>query len=173
MVDHGSGSGKGRVPRVVRGPGRGAGGESGRGPDPWLLEVERRLRDSGLRVTATRVNIYGKLAFLGGHRGADEVHEALVREGAAHSRTSVYSTLEVLGRVGLVMMADAGPGRALYEVSEVWHHHAVCRVCGGVSDVECVIGAKPCLESPRNWGKVDEAQVIFRGTCSSCLEAHS
>jgi Fe2+ or Zn2+ uptake regulation protein len=133
-----------------------------------IAEVRSRLSRSGLRVTSGRQAVYRTLAALGGHRSADEVHDALVEDGEGVSRTSVYSTLEVLTRVGLVMAADAGPGRALYEANEVWHHHAVCRVCGSVSDVECVIGAKPCLEAYGDWGDVDEAQVIFRGTCRSC-----
>lgn len=130
--------------------------------------VVERLHGFGLRTTRPRLAVYEALSKLAGHRSADEVHAALFEAGVAVSRTSVYSILETFTRIGLVMAADAGPGRALYETSDVWHHHAVCRVCGQVSDVECVIGTKPCLEPSGNWGDVDEAQVIFRGTCNQC-----
>jgi Fe2+ or Zn2+ uptake regulation protein len=128
-----------------------------------------RLHEAGLRLTRARSVVYDELASLGGHRGADEVHEALTAGGEHISRTTVYGTLDVLTRLGLVMAADAGPGRALYEAKTEWHHHAVCRVCGAVSDVDCVVGAKPCLEPSGRWGEVDEAQVIFRGVCRACL----
>lgn len=132
-----------------------------------------RLHGSGLRATRARRLVYEALAALGGHRSADEVHRSLTGRGAGISRTSVYSTLEALTGTGLVMAADAGPGRALYEAGTRWHHHAVCRVCGEVSDVECVIGAKPCLAASGDWGEVDEAQVIFRGVCTGCLRGEA
>jgi Fe2+ or Zn2+ uptake regulation protein len=132
-------------------------------------QLAGRLREAGLRLTRARSVVYDQLSGLGGHRGADEVHDALVASGENISRTTVYSALEVLTGLGLVMAADAGPGRALYEAKGDWHHHAVCRVCGQVNDVDCVIGAKPCLEPSGRWGEVDEAQVIFRGVCRACL----
>jgi len=134
-----------------------------------LVGVEGALRDAGMRVTRGRLAVYSALARMGGHRSADEVHGALVDRGVQVSRASVFSALEAMTRVGILMAADAGPGRALYEASASWHHHAVCRVCSEVSDVECVVGEKPCLEASGDWGEVDEAQVIFRGVCGRCL----
>lgn len=138
---------------------------------PSPRDVAQRLREAGLRVTRGRLAVYRALQSLGGHRSADEVSAALEDGDSSPSRASVYSALEVLTRLGVVMGADAGPGRALYEAGGRWHHHAVCRACGTVSDVECVVGAKPCLEASGDWGAVDEAQVIFRGLCKECLGA--
>ncbi len=137
-----------------------------RGPEP----VAARLRRAGRRATPQRLAVYQALAALSGHQSAEDVYGALRARGTRLSRASVYAALDVLGRVGLVMVADAGPGRALYEVAEVWHHHAVCRSCGAISDVRCAIGHKPCLDPPAGWGDVDEAQVIFRGRCRACLD---
>ena len=82
---------------------------------------------------------------------------------------SVYNVVADLQAAALVMSADVGPGRALYEVAETWHHHFVCRVCGAITDVPCVRGKKPCLDPPAALaGTVEEAQVIFRGVCAAC-----
>lgn len=135
--------------------------------------VEDVLHGARMRVTRGRLAVFETLESLGGHRSADEVHRALADERRPVSRASVFGTLEVLSRLGLVMAADAGPGRALYEAGSLWHHHAVCRACGGVSDVECVVGSKPCLGASGDWGVVDEAQIIFRGVCRTCLEGGS
>lgn len=56
-------------------------------------------------------------------------------------------SLDDLVATGLVMLADAGPGRALYEVATEWHHHFVCRRCQRVIDVPCEAGSRPCLEA--------------------------
>jgi Fur family ferric uptake transcriptional regulator len=126
-----------------------------------------------LRATGPRLAVYRALGELGGHRSADDVHEWLVASGTGLSRTSAYSALEALRQAGLVVAADVGPGRALYETATTWHHHAVCRVCGRIADVACVVGAKPCLEAGIDGWALDEAQVTFRGVCSECAQGLS
>ena len=54
------------------------------------------------------------------------------------------------------------------------HHHLVCRVCGAVADVDCATGAAPCLTPSDTAGfTVDEAEVVFWGTCAGCRAARS
>jgi Fe2+ or Zn2+ uptake regulation protein len=130
--------------------------------------LDDRLRQAGLRATQPRLAVYRALDSLGGPRSADEIYERVLANGDTLSRASVYNSLAALADAGLVLHADAGPGRALYETTTVWHHHAVCRICGQVSDVACVTGSKPCLATGDDWGQIDEAQIIFRGVCSAC-----
>lgn len=135
--------------------------------DPAVLS--ERLRSAGLRVTRPRVAVYQALADLGGHQAADDVYERVVATGARLSRTSVYNALDALSAAGVVLHADAGPGRRLFEVGTTWHHHAVCRRCGTISDIACAVGEKPCLEpGDPDWGDIEEAQIIFRGVCATC-----
>jgi len=112
---------------------------------------------------------YRVLREAGGHLSVDDIWQGLNRHGWSITRMTIYNVVSDLERAGLVMLADAGPGRALYEASETWHHHFVCRKCGVVLDVPCVIGEKPCLDADFDDGEVDEAQVIFRGVCKKCL----
>jgi Fur family ferric uptake transcriptional regulator len=130
--------------------------------------LSARLRDRGLRATGPRVAVLAALEDLGEHRSADEVRNRLVAAGTPLPRSSVYGVLDALVTAGLVMTADAGPGVVLYEIGDRWLHHFVCRSCHRVVDVECVTGAKPCLTAPSDVGVVEEAQVIFRGTCAAC-----
>ncbi len=131
--------------------------------------LSERIREAGLRATRPRLAVYSALESLGGHRSADEVYDHIVLEDEPLSRASVYNALAALTSAGLVLNADAGPGRALYETATAWHHHAVCRLCGEVSDVDCSVGSKPCLSPGGEWGQIDEAQIIFRGVCTACL----
>jgi Fur family ferric uptake transcriptional regulator len=125
-----------------------------------------------LRVTRPRVLVYSALRAAGGHQSVDEIVALLSKRGHRIPRMSVYNVVADLTSASLVMCADAGPGRALYEASDAWHHHFVCRSCGGVEDVPCVRGKKPCLNPPPSvHGTVDEAQVIFRGICEACARS--
>ena len=127
-----------------------------------------RLRAAGLRVTRGRVAVVEALKRDGGHRTADEIALSVKAAGTAVPRASLYHALAALARAGVVLVADAGPGTARYEVAGTWHHHLLCRSCGAVVDVPCVRGERPCLEPELPGVVADEAQVIFRGLCPSC-----
>jgi Fur family ferric uptake transcriptional regulator len=114
------------------------------------------------------MDVLAALEDLGGHRSADEVRDRLAAGGRPLPRSSVYNVLTSLAGAGLALNADAGPGAALYEAGQEWHHHFVCRSCHRVFDVECLLGARPCLTPGTNVGVVEDAQVIFRGICTAC-----
>jgi Fe2+ or Zn2+ uptake regulation protein len=131
-------------------------------------ELSRRLREHGLRATGPRIDVLAALEDLGGHRSADEVRDRLATSGRPLPRSSVYNVLTSLAGAGLAVNADAGPGPVLYEAAREWHHHFVCRSCHRVFDVECLVGARPCLTPGTDVGVVEDAQVIFRGICTAC-----
>ena len=54
------------------------------------------------------------------------------------------------------------------------HHHIVCRRCGAIADVGCVIGDTPCLTAADDSGyEIDEAEVIYWGRCPEGVAATS
>ena len=130
-------------------------------------ETAGRLRAAGLRATAARRAVLAALESLGGHRTAEEVLEGAQAGGASVSRASVFNALRDLVAAGLALTVDT-PGAARYEVARPWHHHFLCRSCGRMSDVECVVGRKPCLRPDLPGAEVDEATVLFRGLCPAC-----
>jgi Fur family ferric uptake transcriptional regulator len=53
------------------------------------------------------------------------------------------------------------------------HHHVVCRSCGTIADVDCAVGHTPCLTASDDHGfVVDEAEVVYWGTCPACSADH-
>ena len=138
-------------------------------PNGPLEKARARIRATGLRATRPRMFAYALLLEVGGHRSVDELVGLLAERGESVSRMSAYNVVADLTRAGLLMCAEVGPGRALYEASEEWHHHFVCRSCYRVADVRCITGSKPCIEPPADLpGTADEAQVTFRGICDDC-----
>lgn len=127
-----------------------------------------RLRAVGLRATRPRVAVLEALGEESGHRSAEELVAVLATRQVRLARASIYNVLDDLVARGLVMLADVGPGRALYEVTDEWHHHFVCRRCRCVTDVACEADSRPCLEATVPGAEVDEAQVILRGLCAAC-----
>ena len=89
-------------------------------------DVRDRLREAGLRATRPRQLVYETLMEIGGHHSVDELVSLLRDRGHQVTRMSIYNVVADLQRAGLVLCADTGPGRALYEISETWHHHFGC-----------------------------------------------
>ena len=130
------------------------------------------LRQHGLQVTAQRLAVLR--AVLGRpHSTADDVAEAVRAGIGAISRQAVYDALGVLVEKGLLRRIQPAGSSARYEhrVGDN-HHHLVCRICGGVVDVDCAVGVTPCLTAAEDFGyEIDEAEVIYWGRCPACRRA--
>ena len=132
-------------------------------------DFEAQLRAVSLRVTRPRLAV---LAALHDHPHVDtDTVIALVRADLPTvSHQAVYDSLRVLTAAGLVRRFQPSGSVARYE-SRVGdnHHHVVCRSCGAIADVECVVGHAPCLTASDDHGfVVDEAEVVYWGTCPDC-----
>ena len=127
------------------------------------------LREAGLRVTAPRLAV---LAAVGvrSHQTADDIAAGVRRRLGAISTQAVYDVLGALTRAGLVRRIEPAGSPTRYEtrVGDN-HHHVVCRGCGAIGDVDCVVGEPPCLSPSEAAGfVVDEAEVTFWGMCPDC-----
>lgn len=132
-------------------------------------DLERMLRDAALRVTRPRVAV---LAAVHDHPHArtDSIIDAVRADLPKVSHQAVYDVLRALTSAGLVRSIQPMGAVARYEarVGDN-HHHVVCRSCGVIADIDCVVGTAPCLtESDTNGFTTDEAEVIFWGKCPDC-----
>lgn len=132
-----------------------------------------RIRAAGLRVTRGRVAAIEALEALGGHQTVDAVARGLSDRGVKVARATVFNVLSDLANAGLVMIADAVPGAARYEVTTHDHHHFVCSVCGLIADVPCAEDDARCLDPAVVDGSVTEVQVVYRGICNSCAASEN
>ena len=124
-----------------------------------------KLREAGLRVTLPRVTVLSTLERMHGHRSADEVLAALRESGIDLGRASVYNILNDFVRTGLVMVADVGPGRTMYELTNDWHAHFVCSDCGKVFDVPAASLPDPHTLRTACGFEAREVQINFKGPC--------
>jgi len=136
---------------------------------PTTAECEQMLRDAELRVTRPRVAVLNAV-HVQPHADTDAILSAVRTELADVSHQAVYDVLKVLTASGLVRRIQPAGSLARYE-SRVAdnHHHVVCRSCGTIADVDCAVGDVPCLTaSDDNGFVIDEAEVVYWGTCPDC-----
>ena len=127
------------------------------------------LRGAGLRVTGPRLAVLAEVRS-GQHVTADQVAAGVRGRVGAISTQAVYDVLGALTGAGLLRRIEPAGSPTRYEarVGDN-HHHVVCRGCGAIADVECVVGEPPCLAASDASGyAVDEAEITFWGTCPTC-----
>ena len=74
---------------------------------------------------------------------------------------------------GLVRRIQPAGATARYEARVGDNPHpVVCRSCGAIADVDCAVGHSPCLTASDDHGfVVEEAEVVYWGTCPGCSAA--
>jgi Fur family ferric uptake transcriptional regulator len=89
------------------------------------------------------------------------------------TKQAVYVSLGDFEHHGLVRRIDPPGSAARYETrTDDNHHHLVCEVCGAIVDVDCAVGAAPCLHPADDAGfQVFAAEVTYRGICADCQAA--
>jgi Fur family ferric uptake transcriptional regulator len=138
------------------------------------------LRGAGLRSTGPRRAVLEEL-LRAPHATAPDLADAIRRrlepagDGVAAepalSHQGLYNVLDDLTAAGLIRCIKPAGSSARYELRVGDnHHHLVCRSCGRVADVDCAVGAAPCLEPSDSAGftMVDGAEVTWWGVCDSC-----
>lgn len=132
------------------------------------------LRDSGMRLTHQRMEIFREVARTDDHPDAETVFKRVRERMPTISLDTVYRTLWMLNDVGLIIPLGPQRGRMRFDGNAKPHHHFVCTECGKVSDF-CSTEFDG-LEVPaevNRMGCVATTQVQFRGICSRCQEKAS
>jgi Fur family transcriptional regulator, stress-responsive regulator len=132
-------------------------------------DIDQLLRRNGVQVTAQRLAIMRSVSSHP-HATADELTDDVRAVIGSISRQAVYDTLGVLVNKNLVRRIQSAGSAARYEdrVGDN-HHHLICRGCGTTFDIDCAVGAAPCLTADGDHGfEIDEVEVIYWGHCPSC-----
>jgi Fur family transcriptional regulator, stress-responsive regulator len=138
---------------------------------PTAPEFEDLLRGAALRVTRQRVAVLTAV-YDHPHADTDSILSVVREDFGDVSHQAVYDVLRALTTAGLLRRIEPAGSAARYE-SRVAdnHHHVVCRSCGVVADVDCAVGFTPCLTASDDHGfTIDEAEVVYWGTCRDCAK---
>ncbi len=142
-----------------------------------MEEAAARLRHAGLRVTPGRVAVWCAVD-AAPHSDADVVAAMARTAIGSMSTQSVYDALRVLTAAGLMRRLQPGGMAARYETRVGdHHHHAVCRKCGRIEDVDCLAEPSGCLSATMPDARcgdmlIDHAEVTYWGSCAACA-SHS
>lgn len=141
---------------------------------------ENCLRKNGYKITFPRKTILSAIESHEGHPNAREVFQDLNAKYPEIGLTTVYRTMELFVRLGILKKYDFGDGYSRYEiVSEQHdhHHHIICRKCLKVIEYRDFLDEETLLikEIQENLEKkykfrIDDHELDFYGSCPDCIE---
>ncbi len=133
-----------------------------------MKDAKKLLEEKGISPSLQRVII---LKYLLGHRNhptSEEVYQALSRQIPTLSRTTVYNTLKVFSKKGLIHQIAICGNEMHYETQPGFHAHFQCIQCGGIFDIDLDC-AKFDIEECEGH-KITEYELTLRGICRKCRE---
>ena len=105
-------------------------------PCRFHIEVESVLKAEGLRATKQRLDIWDELSATNKHRDIETILSSLKKKKINVSRATLYRTIDVFVKHGLLKKLILDDGKFLYEHNKKTitpqHDHIVCEDCGEI-----------------------------------------
>ncbi len=131
------------------------------------------------RWTAPREAILQLLSGSAKHMSAKEIFTVIHRHYPGIGMTTVYRTMDLLHRMGLIHKFAAGDGHSRYEFAadetKEHHHHLICTNCGKIIDYSEFVDEELALvrKIEENLSKkynfeIADHNIEFVGLCPRC-----
>ncbi len=146
---------------------------SGSSTGPGVDRFREYLQRYNHPVTPQRLRVAEAVFGTHRHVSADEILERLRGEGGRIGKATVYRTLDLLLRAGLIREHDFGEGFKRYEPrpTRPHHEHLVCTRCGKVIEIEAPDVERTLTEIARLHDFVPrDHKLEIYGLCEDCHE---
>ena len=133
--------------------------------------LRHTLHQRGLRMTPQRQLVLEAVRDLG-HATPEQICTQVQQAAPAVNITTVYRTLDLMERIGLVRHTHLGHGAPTYSEQEHQHVHLVCHSCGTVTEspTDLMDGLAERLLAESDF-VLDPAHVALSGQCRECRDA--
>jgi len=140
----------------------------------------KKIKTGGSKITEPRQIIIHTLQHVKKHMTVEELYMKIRKIDRSIGLATIYRTLDLLQKNGLIYKIDLGDGRSWYEVSMnagqgKYNQHMVCVKCGRVADLDMIEsgrgnGFEELLGSleKKNGFKVSNCAIRINGICSRC-----
>lgn len=137
-----------------------------------LNSARSALHDANVRLTPQRLMVVDVLIGNQTHPTVEQVYEVVKQHYPTISLATVYKTLALLARNGLICELQGARDGLRYDPNTVPHAHTHCLHCGTLHDVP--------LSIPLYWDeyqlagfKLDHVEVTLTGYCAQCIQTKS
>ena len=130
------------------------------------VELEKRLREKGLRPTRQRMALANLLFSKGNrHIAAEELHEEAVKASIPVSLATVYNTLHQFTEAGLLRIIAVEGSKTWFDTNTSDHHHFFLEGENEIVDIPSGPEGKPIvgnLPEPPEGMEISHVDLIVR-----------
>jgi Fe2+ or Zn2+ uptake regulation protein len=126
------------------------------------------LKKNNLTITPQRIMILKYLNTHKMHPTADEIYSSLKKNIPSLSKTTVYNSLDILKKYGLIQALSICGVEKRYDIKNDMHHHFLCKKCGRIIDIN--IKCPNINKTLEKGHKINEVHGYFKGICKNCLK---
>jgi Fur family ferric uptake transcriptional regulator len=132
--------------------------------------ITKALRRHGYKLTPQRRAVVGTIASSPDHLTPSAIYQKIHRERSDIGLVTIYRTLEILARLGLICELHAGGSCRSYTIgAPEHHHHLICSSCGEVVDFSGYDLSSLEERLSRETGfEIEDHLLEFIGLCQNC-----
>jgi len=136
--------------------------------------LKAELNDRGWRLTPQRETILHIFQNLpeGNHLSAEDLHNRLQEQGDPISLSTIYRTVKLMARMGILRELELAEGHKHYELNQPYpyhHHHLICVKCSKTiefkSDSILKVGSKTAQKEGYH---LLDCQLSIHAICPQC-----
>lgn len=132
------------------------------------INIVQKIKNSGIRPSMHRIEIYDFLINNLIHPTADMVFTALYHRIPTLSKTTVYNTLDLFTEKGLIRQITIDEHEVRYDANTKLHGHFMCLSCRNIYDFS--IPDLSLLPKQISDFIITDKSVYYRGICKKCLK---
>jgi Fur family ferric uptake transcriptional regulator len=135
-------------------------------------KIETMLRRRGFKLTPQRRTILDAIIHSSEHLTPAAIHDRVHRVKPSIGLVTIYRTLEILAKLGLICEVHAGGSCRSYLIRRPseHHHHLICSECGTVIDfADCDLSGLEHRLARETGFKINGHLLEFLGLCRNCL----
>jgi Fur family ferric uptake transcriptional regulator len=134
-------------------------------------KVVAALRQHGYKITPQRQAVIQVITSSQDHLTPADMYQKVHQDHPNIGLVTVYRTLEILDKLGLICEVHAGDSCRSYlgRRPSGHHHHLICSDCGIVIDfTECELEVLSQRLSQETGFEIDSHLLEFTGLCQAC-----
>ncbi|MBD2089688.1 transcriptional repressor [Microcoleus sp. FACHB-1515] len=139
--------------------------------------LKAELNERGWRLTPQRETILQVFQNLpeGNHLSAEDLYNHLHRQGENISLSTIYRTLKLMARMGILRELELAEGHKHYEINQPaphHHHHLICVRCNKTIEFKNDSVLKTGTKTAQREGYyLLDCQMTIHAICPACQRA--
>ncbi|MBE0480654.1 MAG: transcriptional repressor [Dehalococcoidia bacterium] len=129
------------------------------------------LRQEGYKLTPQRRAVLATICLSRDHLTPADIYEKVRHESPGIGLVTVYRTLELLARLGLICELHSSGACRSYSLRRPagHHHHLICTGCGVVADfTKCDLSELAERLARETGFEIEDHLLEFAGRCQTC-----